>query len=133
MNTKEKVPTAHNIDEYLASCLPEVTEVLQRLRLLIKETEPRVVESISYRIPAFSLHGPLVFFAAFPNHLGFYVVDKTIIKKFEQELKPFKTSGTTIHFSVENPLPDSLVIDIVKMRVGDNERREQERQDGSGI
>lgn len=94
---------AKDIDEYLSSCSPDLKAVLQKLRLLIKEAEPRAVGSISYQIPTFSFHGPLVFFAMFPNHLGFYVVDETLIKKFEKDLKSFKTSGTTIYFPVKNP------------------------------
>ncbi len=68
----------------------------------------------------------------FPRHLGLYVVDEEIIRKFADELKPFKKSGTTIHFSVENPIPESLVFEIVQARARDNERRHQEKSGGTG-
>jgi uncharacterized protein YdhG (YjbR/CyaY superfamily) len=71
----------------------------------------------------FKYHGPLVFFAAFRNHCSFYVVSKPIIDVFTSELKPWDTSGTTIHFSAKNPLPASLVKKIVKARIEENEAR----------
>jgi uncharacterized protein YdhG (YjbR/CyaY superfamily) len=71
----------------------------------------------------FKYHGPLVFFAAFRNHCSFYVVSKPIMETFSSELKPWDTSGTTIHFSAKNPLPASLVKKIVKARIEENEAR----------
>ena len=44
-------------------------------------------------------------------------------KSFTSELKPWDTSGTTIHFSAKNPLPASLVKKIVKARIEENEAR----------
>lgn len=132
MNTGEKKPPAKDIDEYLASCPPDIRDLLQTIRTVIRKAEPRSEESIQYRIPAFTYHGPLVFFAMFPRHLGLYVVDAAIFQKFAEELKPFKKSGTTIHFSVENPLPESLVFEIVRERARDNEKRYQEKAGESG-
>ena len=82
-----------------------------------------VKEVISYQIPMFKYHGPLVFFAAFKNHCSFYVVSKPIMEVFTSELKPWDTSGTTIHFSAKNPLPASLVKNIVKARIEENEAK----------
>jgi len=70
----------------------------------------------------------LVFFAAFKDHLSFYVVSKSIMRTFSGELKPYHTSGTTIHFSVENPLPATLVKKIVKVRIAENESRAKQKQ-----
>ena len=78
---------------------------------------------ISYQIPTYKHEGPLVHFAAFENHCSFVVVTKSIISAFKKELEPFKTSGTTIHFSPEKPLPASLVRKIVKARLKENEER----------
>jgi uncharacterized protein YdhG (YjbR/CyaY superfamily) len=43
------------------------------------------------------------------------------LKKFNNELADFEISGTTIHFTAENPLPATLVKKIVKARVAENE------------
>jgi uncharacterized protein YdhG (YjbR/CyaY superfamily) len=45
------------------------------------------------------------------------------MEAFSSELKPWDTSGTTIHFSAKNPLPASLVKKIVKARIEENEAK----------
>ena len=44
---------------------PEIQEILQRIREVIKESAPDAEEKISYQMPTFALHGNLVHFAAF--------------------------------------------------------------------
>ena len=51
-----------------------------------------------------------------------------IIDRFQDKLGPFRTSTTTLHFSADNPLPASLVAEIVKARVEENERRAAEKK-----
>ena len=114
---------AKNVDEYLAAAPEDVRSVLEKLRKTIRSAAPKAEEVISYQIPMFKYHGPLVFFAAFRNHCSFYVVSKPIMEVFTSELKPWDTSGTTIHFSAKNPLPASLVKKIVKARIEENEAR----------
>jgi uncharacterized protein YdhG (YjbR/CyaY superfamily) len=114
---------AKNVDEYLAAAPEDVRSVLENLRKTIKSAAPKAEEVISYQIPMFNYHGPLVFFAAFRNHCSFYVVSKPIMEVFTSELKPWDTSGTTIHFSAKNPIPASLVKKIVKARIEENEAR----------
>ena len=96
-----------NVDDYLATVSQDSRKALKSLRKTIKSAAPKAEEVISYKIPFFKYHGPLVCFAAFANHCSFYVVNKSILKTFSNQLKPFHTSGTTIHFSPENPLPAS--------------------------
>jgi len=119
---------AKNVDEYLAAVSDEVRPVLEKLRKTIRSAAPKAEEVISYQIPMFKYHGPLVFFAAFRNHCSFYVVSKPIMDVFTSELKPWDTSGTTIHFSAKNPLPASLVKKIVKARIEENESRVKNKE-----
>jgi uncharacterized protein YdhG (YjbR/CyaY superfamily) len=112
-----------SVEEYLARLPADVQAVLQGLRSAIRAAAPQASEVISYQIPSYKLSGALVHFAAFENHCSFYVVDKSILSQFSSELKDYRTSGTTIHFSVENPLPEELVERIVMVRVEQNERR----------
>ncbi|HWS21132.1 MAG TPA: DUF1801 domain-containing protein [Methanoregula sp.] len=118
---------AKNVDEYLAAVPDEVRPVLEKLRKAIRSAAPKAEEGISFQIPMFKYHGPLVFFAAFRNHCSFYVVSKPIMEVFTSELKPWDTSGTTIHFPAKNPLPASLVKKIVKARIEENEARVKNR------
>jgi uncharacterized protein YdhG (YjbR/CyaY superfamily) len=127
MKTGMKTPMATTVDEYLASVPEKDRAVLEALRRTIRAAAPLAEEKISYGMPAFMHHGPLVFFAAFRNHLGFYGVSREILNRFSSELEPFRTSSTTLHFSAENPLPAALVTHIVKARVAENELRFEAR------
>jgi uncharacterized protein YdhG (YjbR/CyaY superfamily) len=123
MNERDKIPST--VDEYLAKLPLKQREVLQELRQTIIGAAPMAEEVISYRIPTYKYKGPLVHFASFKDHCSLFGVDKSIIKKFSEQLKEFHTSGTTIHFTHDNPLPEKLVIDIVKTRIKQNESRKQ--------
>lgn len=115
------IPTT--VDEYLDNLPKEVRTTLQKLREIIKSAAPKAEEIISYQIPTYKYFGALVHFAAFEKHCSFFVVNKSILKTFEKELEPYKTSGTTIHFSPARPLPAALIKKIVSVRMKENEER----------
>ncbi len=112
-----------NVDSYLESVPPDKRVLLERLRKTIKSAAPKAEEVISYRMPAYKYHGVLVYFAAFKDHCSFFPGAKSILKTFASELKGYRTSAGTIQFTVENPLPVSLVRKIVEVRVAENESR----------
>jgi len=113
---------ANDVDKYLAAVPKKQRIVLEKLREAINEAAPESEETISYRIPSYKYKGSLVHFAAFKNHSSFIVVNKSILDIFKSELENFYTSGATIRFSTENPLPKSLVKKIVKKRMEQNEK-----------
>ncbi len=119
----EKSSPAKDVDEYLAALPKDQREALEKVRKAIKEVAPEVEEVISYRIPTYKYQEPLVHFAAFKNHLSFYGINKSVFEDFKDELQDYKISGTTIHFSAENPLLESVVKKIVKKRMKENEER----------
>ncbi|MBC7861612.1 MAG: DUF1801 domain-containing protein [Bacteroidia bacterium] len=98
----------------------KVQIVLEKLRHTIRTTAPAAEELISYGMPAYKLHGMLVYFAAFKNHCSFFPGNSSLVKELQDELKPYKTAKGTIQFTVEKPLPASLVKKIVKLRMKEN-------------
>jgi len=120
--TRKGTPV-ETVDDYIAPLPQAVRTTLEELRNVIKATAPEADEVISYRIPTYRYHGPLVHFAAFKDHCSFVVVSEPTLRSFGNELKPYHTSGTTIHFSAEKPLPAGLVTRIVKARIEENELR----------
>jgi uncharacterized protein YdhG (YjbR/CyaY superfamily) len=123
MRTKQKLGLARNVDEYIESAPENTRRVLKDLRKAIKEAAPKAEETISYQIPAYKYRGPVVFFAAFEKHLSLYVPGGSTLKKFRSRLKPNEISGATVHFTAENPLPASLVKEMVRTRMKENELR----------
>jgi len=104
-------------DEYLAALSDDKRRALEKLRKDVKTAAPKAEECISYGIPGFRLNGKLlVSYGAAAKHCAFY--PGSIVKKFAEELKGYDTSGKgTIRFSVEEPLPSTLVRKIVKARI----------------
>lgn len=123
---KDKKTTHGSIDEYIATFSPEVQDILQTLRLLIKESAPDAKEKISYQMPTFELHGNLVHFAAFKKHIGFYPAPSGI-DEFKDDLKEYQTSKGTLQFPIEKPLPYDLISRIVKFRVAQNIKKAEEK------
>jgi uncharacterized protein YdhG (YjbR/CyaY superfamily) len=111
---------AKTIDEYLAFQPEKVMEVLENLRQIIRETAPEAEEVISYGIPAYKYHGMLVYFAAYKKHCSLFAGNGALTEQIQEELKAYKTSKGTIQFTVEKPLPDELVREIVRIRVKQN-------------
>jgi len=115
------------VDAYLAALPRKERAVLQELRETIRSAAPQAEEVISYRIPLFKHHGHLVGFAAFKNHCSLFVTNSAMRDQFAKELEPYKVEGTTIRFTVDNPLPAALVKRIVKSRIAENEARAARR------
>ncbi|MBL7996449.1 DUF1801 domain-containing protein [bacterium] len=114
MNKMKKAITS--IDEYIDAFPIDVQDKLQAVRRTIRNSAPKAVEAISYQIPTFKLHGNLVHFAAYKNHIGFYPTSSPI-KVFAKELTRYKTSKGAIQFPIDEPIPLGLVRKIVKYRV----------------
>jgi uncharacterized protein YdhG (YjbR/CyaY superfamily) len=115
-----------NIDEYIAGCPPELQAKLQELRRVIRKAAPGAEERISYRMPAFILNGPLVYFAAQKNHIGFYPTPSGV-ETFMKDLSGYKISKGAIRFPVDKPLPVKLVNKIVRFRVKENSQAARSR------
>jgi len=111
--------TFESIDEYILQFPPKVQEILGVLRKVIKESAPDAAEKISYQMPTFTLHGNLVHFAAYKNHIGFYPTPSGI-DAFKHELSEYKGAKGSVQFPIEKPLPYELISKIVKFRVSEN-------------
>lgn len=116
------------VSRYLATVPQPMRRVLAALRAAIRAAAPRAEETISYGIPTYKLNGPLIHWAAFKNHASLIGVEKQLLQQFAGELAPFKTAGSTIRFTAENPLPAALVKKLVKYRVAQNLQLKKARQ-----
>ncbi len=110
------------LDEYIADYPPDVQKVLQQIRTTIRKAAPEAEETISYRMPTFTLKGNLVYFAAFKSHIGFYPIP-TGIEAFKKELSVYKQGKGSVQFPIDKPLPLNLITRIVKFRVKENLKR----------
>jgi uncharacterized protein YdhG (YjbR/CyaY superfamily) len=112
-----------SVEEYLNDVPADKRMALEKLRKTIISVVPKAEEYISYGMPTFKYNGPLVSYAAFKEHCSLFPWGGSLIKKYAEELKPFKTSKGTIQFTINKPLPVSLVKKIVKERMKENEAK----------
>jgi uncharacterized protein YdhG (YjbR/CyaY superfamily) len=117
MAMTKKAPKS--IDDYMDRFPKEVRQLLQKMRLTIRKAAPKAKETISYGIPAFTLNGLLVWFAAHKGHIGFYP-RASAIAAFKKELSAYKGAKGSVQFPFDKPLPLALVSRIVKFRVKQN-------------
>ncbi len=116
----------NSVDEYILQFPNEVQEILQELRRLVKDTAPEAEEKISYQMPTYYLHGNLVHFAAYKNHIGFYPTP-TGIEAFKDELSNYKGAKGSVQFPINKPMPFGLIRKIVEFRVSENKRKALEK------
>lgn len=114
------------IDEYITLYPPEIQEILNSMRKVIKECAPLAEEKISYQMPAFAQHGILVYFAACKNHIGFYPTASGI-EAFNEELSEYKKSKGAVQFPINKPIPFELVSRIVRYRVAENLKKAEDK------
>jgi uncharacterized protein YdhG (YjbR/CyaY superfamily) len=107
------------VDEYIATFPAKTKGILQQLRATIKQVAPGAEEAISYNMPAFRLHGMLIWYAGYREHIGLYP-KTTVIRAFQKDLAGYKLSKGTIQFPLDQPLPLDLITRIVKYRIKEN-------------
>jgi uncharacterized protein YdhG (YjbR/CyaY superfamily) len=112
-----KTLTKKTVDAYIKDFPEDIQNILSEIRSTIIKVAPNAEESISYGIPAYKLYGkPLVYFAAFKNHIGFYATPSGH-EAFEKELAKYKQGKGSVQFPIDKPMPLTLISKIVKYRV----------------
>jgi uncharacterized protein YdhG (YjbR/CyaY superfamily) len=105
------------VDEYLAPFPEKIQVLLEDIRTTIRTNAPEATESISYGMPAYRLNNkPLVYFACFKNHIGFYATP-TGHTTFASKLSAYKQGKGSVQFPLDKPIPFDLIAEIVTFRV----------------
>jgi uncharacterized protein YdhG (YjbR/CyaY superfamily) len=113
---KMKQPTPKSIDEYIAGCPERVQQILEMVRMTIRAAAPDAEETIKYQMPTFTLHGNLVYFAAWKEHIGFYppiAGDEELI----QAVAGYQGPKGNLQFPLDQPIPYALITKIVQQRI----------------
>lgn len=101
------------IDDYLKGVPAGQRSELERILKLVRQLVPNTEEKISYSVPTFKYKGKnLLHLAAFQDHLSLFPGSQPIAA-FASQLKDYKTAKGTIQFTLENPLPEPLLTDII--------------------
>lgn len=110
------------IDDYLADHATSSQKViLEHIRSVVLGMVPDAVETIGYGIPTLKYKEKnLIHFAAFKNHMSLFPTAQPIAE-LKQKLSAFATAKGTIQFTEDNLVPDSLIKQIVELRLNEIE------------
>ena len=113
----------NEIEAYIQQFPDSVQEILRKIKALIKKQAPDAEELFAYGMPAYKLYKkPLVYFAAFKNHIGFYATP-TGHSAFQNELAAYKQGKGSVQFPLDQPIPYKLIEKMVKFRVAENKEK----------
>jgi uncharacterized protein YdhG (YjbR/CyaY superfamily) len=117
------MPKFASVDEYLANIAEPGRTRLQELRETVVAAAPEAVESLSYGIIGYNLHGVLVYIGAAKKHVSLHAVGDTLMNEHATELAPYRSGDKTIRFRLDKTPPAVLVTKLVKARVAENEAK----------
>jgi uncharacterized protein YdhG (YjbR/CyaY superfamily) len=73
-------------------------------------------------MPVYAPNGPLVYFAAFKDHISLSPTGSPM-EGFIEDLTGYRTAKGTIQFPLDKPMPCDLIKKIVKFRVAENMKK----------
>lgn len=105
-----------DVDTYINKFDGKVKARLLTMREIVRAEAPDAVESMSYGMPGYKLHGkPLVYFAGYAGHIGFYATPNGH-EAFKDEFASYKQGKGSVQFPHDQPLPVELVRRVVRYR-----------------
>lgn len=112
--------SAAEIDAYLSQVDDRFRDELQSLRRVILELVPDAEECISYRIPAFRVHGKVIAgFAAFSEHMSYLPFSGATLGQLADQLDGYTRTKSALHFTPEHPLQRPLVKALIDTRLSE--------------
>ena len=112
---KKATPKTKTIDSYIAGFPTEVQKHLKKIRSLIRKAAPAAEETIKYGIPTYVLHGNLIYFAAFKNHISIFPRTKGM-DAFKKKIARYEAGRGTLQFPLDEPIPFELIGELAAMR-----------------
>lgn len=110
-----------SVEQYIKTFPIEIQIILENLRTTIIGAAPQANEGIAYGMPAYKTNGkPLVYFAGFKKHIGFYATPSGH-SEFASELSKYKHGKGSVQFPLDQPIPIELIKRIVQFRVKENQ------------
>ncbi len=111
--------TFKDVESYINSFPKPVQAILEKIRKVVKKSAPKAKEGISYGMPEYKQEGPVLYFAAFKHHIGFYPTPSGI-SAFKKYLSKYKSSKGAVQFPIDKPIPLAIIEKMVKFKVKEN-------------
>lgn len=109
---------AEEIDAYLDRLDEPSRSTLEALRRSVLTVVPDAEQGISYALPAFRVEGKVVAgFAAFTRHLSYLPHSGVVLESLSDHLVGYQRTKGSLHFPLDEPLPDDLVRRLVEAKL----------------
>ena len=106
------------VEDYFAGLDASSRAAFEHIRDLVTDLVPDIEEGRSYGMAAIRYQQkPLLGFLATKNHLSIFPFSPQVVDAVRERLDAFELSKGTIRFTVDQPLPDDVVRDIIRYRV----------------
>lgn len=106
----------NDVTAYIDTFDGDVRARLLKLRDIVRTEAPDADEMVSYGMPAYKLKGkPLVYFAGYPKHIGFYATPNGH-EAFKDAFSKYKQGKGSVQFPLDQPLPIELIGRVVRYR-----------------
>ncbi len=104
------------IEEYLNQVDPKRQEVLFKIRTLIFQEVPNIVETMKYRMPTYQLDEVVLAMASQKHYMSLYM-DTELVAKYRYELSHLNCGKSCIRFKNLEELPLETIRRIIKETV----------------
>jgi uncharacterized protein YdhG (YjbR/CyaY superfamily) len=109
-----------DVDEYFASLDPAARHAFEHVRRLAMSVAPDAADGTSYGMAALRHRGkPLLGFRQGKGHLSVYPFSPQAVDAVRDRLAADDVSKGTIRFTPAAPLPDDVVLDLVRSRMAE--------------
>ena len=109
------------VHQYIAKAAPKARPMLRQLRRTIRAAAPQATEKLSYGMPYYGYHGRLAYFAAFRDHVSYFVTG-AMQRSTSPDVVRYRKTKATLHFPLGTKIPTRLITKLVKARMKENEK-----------
>lgn len=103
------------VDQYIEGMSPTQKTEFEKIRTLVQAVAPGAVEALSYGVIGFKYNGKvLIWFGAFKDHMSLF---PGAPEELKEKLGKHITGKGTIQFSETDPLPESIIKQILQSRL----------------
>lgn len=107
-----------DLDDYLDGVDDPTRAAFERIRDLAVGAAPEATQGTSYGMAALKYQDkPLLGFRAATGHLSVFPFSAEVVEAVSDRLAGFELSKGTIRFTVDTPLPDDVVREVVRLRM----------------
>jgi uncharacterized protein YdhG (YjbR/CyaY superfamily) len=104
-------------DEYITTLTSDEQDEFRRIKRIVESVVPTVAQGVSYALPAFLYKGqPLLSCVVRKKFISLYPFSGKVIDNLASQLTAFETTSGSIHFKLDNLLPQAILEDLLTAR-----------------